>query len=145
MVAPGKPVRKVTSLAPGMPHAYAYAYLPDLAETFTRLLDISADLSPSETVQFEGTWDANGRTMLDTIRRVVGRDVPEGAFSWWFMRLLAPLGGFPREAVEIEPVWRHPMRLDNRRLVDLLGEEPRTPLDLAVRRTLADMGCLQGS
>jgi len=34
------------------------------------------------------------------------------------------------------------MRLDNTRLVDLLGREPRTPLGLAMGRSLIDMGCL---
>jgi hypothetical protein len=38
---------------------------------------------------------------------------------------------------EIEGYWRHPVRLDNRRLIALLGEEPATPLDTAVARSLA--------
>lgn len=37
----------------------------------------------------------------------------------------------------LQPFWRHPVRLDNARLVALLGEEPRTPLDEAVATTLA--------
>jgi nucleoside-diphosphate-sugar epimerase len=44
--------------------------------------------------------------------------------------------------MEIEPVWKHPMRLDNRRLVELLGVEPHTPIDQAIAATLTDMGCL---
>ncbi|WP_390910401.1 NAD(P)H-binding protein [Pseudosulfitobacter sp. SM2401] len=140
MITAGKPVRKVTSMAPGVPHAYAY--LPDLAETFAQLLDISDRLQPFERLQFDGTWDADGRMMLDAIRRVIGQDVPKKAFPWWLMRILAPFGGFPKEAIEIEPVWRHPMRLDNKRLITLLDEEPRTPIDAAIKRTLIDMGCL---
>ena len=58
------------------------------------------------------------------------------------MRLLAPFGGFPREAAEITQYFRHPVRLDNRRLVDLLGSEPHTPNDEAVRRTLVALRCL---
>ncbi|WP_292294896.1 hypothetical protein [Marivita sp.] len=140
MLTPGAPVRKVTSMAKGVPHSYAY--LPDLAEAFAQLLDKPRRLSSHECLQFEGVWDADGRTMVNTILAVVGRDVPERSFPWWLMRLAAPFGGFPREAIEIEPVWRHPMRLDNTRLVDLLGAEPRTPLALAMQRTLADIGCL---
>ena len=37
-----------------------------------------------------------------------------------------------------------PVRLDNRRLLAALGEEPRTPLDRAVRETLTGLGCLPG-
>ena len=140
MVKPGRPVARVTSLAPGVPHAYAY--LPDLAEAFVRLIDGHERLRPVERAQFPGHWDASGHEMLDAIRRVVGREVPERAFPWWLMRLLAPFGGFAREAVEIEPVWRHPMRLDGARLTALLGEVPHTPLDEAVRRTLEGLGAL---
>ncbi len=56
------------------------------------------------------------------------------------MRLAAPFGGFPREAVDILPVWRHPVRLDGIRLKELLGEEPRTPVVEAVRATLQGLG-----
>lgn len=140
MVQPGQSVRKFTGMASGIPHAYAY--LPDLAATFTGLLAIPERLHPHETVQFAGHWDATGTQMRDAVSRVVGRDVPEHAFPWWMMRLAAPFGGFPKEALEIEPAWKHPMRLDNRRLVELLGIEPHTPLDQAIAATLSDMGCL---
>lgn len=140
MVTPDRPVEKVTSLAPGIPHAFAY--LPDLAAAFAQLLAVPARLRPHERLQFAGHWDATGTAMCDAIRRAVGRDVPERAFPWWLMRLAAPFGGFPKEALEIEPVWKHPMQLDNRRLVDLLGAEPHTPLDHAVKATLTGMGCL---
>ncbi len=115
MVQPGEPVRKFTSLASGVAHAYAY--LPDLAAAFAGLLAIPERLRPHERVQFAGQWDATGTTMRDAVRRIVGRDVPERAFPWWMMRLAAPFGGFPKEALEIEPVWKNPMRLDNSRLV----------------------------
>ncbi|AWI85773.1 epimerase [Alloyangia pacifica] len=140
MLTAGAPVRKITTMAKGVPHAYAY--LPDLAEAFAQLLDSPDRLLPHECLQFEGLWDADGRTLVETIRGVVGRSVPERSFPWWLMRLAAPFGGFPREAIEIEPVWRHPMRLDNTRLVELLGAEPRTPLSLAIEQSLADIGCL---
>ncbi|MDE3813317.1 NAD(P)H-binding protein [Sinorhizobium meliloti] len=143
MVQPGQPVRKFTSMASGVPHAYAY--LPDLAAAFAGLMAIPERLRAYETVQFAGHWDPTGTQMRDAVRRVVGQDVPERAFPWWMMRLAAPFGGFPKETLEIEPVWKHPMRLDNRRLVDLLGVEPHTPLDQAIAAALTDMGCLARS
>ncbi|MBI3444917.1 MAG: NAD(P)H-binding protein [Magnetospirillum sp.] len=143
MVRPGQSVRAFTSMAPGIPHAYAY--LPDLAAAFAGLLSIPDRLRRHETVQFSGHWDATGAQMSDAVRRVVGRDLRLRTFPWWMMRLAAPLGGFPREALEIEPVWKHPMRLDNQRLLDLLGAEPHTPLDQAITVTLTDMGCLAPS
>jgi len=140
MVQPGRPVQKFTSMARGVPHAYAY--LPDLAAAFAGLLAVSEKLRPVEVLQFAGHWDATGTQIRDAVRRVVGRDVPESAFPWWIMRLAAPFGGFPKEAVEIEPIWKNPVRLDNGRLVSLLGAEPHTALDQAMAATLNDMGCL---
>jgi len=39
-------------------------------------------------------------------------------------------------------LWQKPVRLRNARLVALLGSEPHTPLDAAVRATLEGLGCL---
>jgi hypothetical protein len=47
-----------------------------------------------------------------------------------------------RETLEMRYLWRTPLRLDNARLVSLIGEEPHTPLDTALRHTLAGMGCI---
>ena len=140
MVAPGKPVRRIVNPARGGGHSWAY--LPDLAETFARLLDRPERLRPFERVQFEGLYDDTGMRMVDAIRRVGGRKVPVYGFPWWAMRLLAPFASFPREAAEIAPVWQHPMRFDNTRLVELIGSEPRTPLDEAMWATLIEMGCI---
>ncbi|SIS90435.1 NAD(P)H-binding protein [Paracoccus saliphilus] len=140
MISSGKPVRRILNPARGAGHSWAY--LPDLAETFAQLVEVPDQLRPFEVVQFEGLHDKDGMQMVKAIRRVCGREIRSIAFPWWAMSLLAPFGGFPREAVEIAPYWRHPMRLDNTRLVGLLGAEPRTPLDEAVRASLVSMGCL---
>jgi nucleoside-diphosphate-sugar epimerase len=135
MVPAGRPVRRLLNPAVGAGHSWAY--LPDLAETFVRLMNASDRLERFERVQFAGYCDVSGRGMTDAVRRALGREVPVRAFPWWVMRLLAPFGGFPAEVAEIEGYWRHPVRLDNRRLIALLGEEPATPLDTAVARSLA--------
>lgn len=140
MVQPGRVVRRIVN--PGRGVGHAYAYLPDLAEAIAQLLDAPERLRAFERVGFEGYWDADGTGMPAAIRQSVGADVPERAFPWWLMRLLAPFGGFPREAVEIEPYWRSAVRLDNGRLVELLGAEPRTPVNDAVSATLATLGCV---
>jgi nucleoside-diphosphate-sugar epimerase len=140
LVKPGQPVTRLLNPATGAGHSWAY--LPDLSETIARLMDAGDRIDAFERVQFAGYRDVNGAGMVDAVRRAIGRNVPERPFPWWLMRLLAPFGGFPREVVEIEQYWRHPVRLDNRRLVTLIGEEPRTPLDAAVATTLAALDCL---
>lgn len=58
------------------------------------------------------------------------------------MHVLTPFGGFLREASALAPYWRHSVRPDNQGLTDLLGEEPRTPLDDAMVATLQSMDSL---
>lgn len=142
LVRAGRPVRGLVN--PSMGPGHTWAYLPDLAEATVRLMNAEDRLLPFECLQFEGFYDGDGAGMLSAIQRVIGREVPVRRFPWWLMRMLAPFGGFPREAVEIEAHWRHPVRLDNRRLVELLGEEPRTQIDTAISATLEGLGCLDG-
>lgn len=137
MISPGRPLARITEIARGPGHSWAY--LPDLAEAFARLMDMPDRLRPFEVLQFEGLCDADGETLTRALENIAGRPLPRRRPPWGLLRLLAPFGGFPREAAEIEPHWTHPVRLCNTRLTALLGAEPRTPLDLALRRTLAAM------
>jgi nucleoside-diphosphate-sugar epimerase len=139
MVRSGQPIRRLVNPGKGVGHSWAY--IPDLAEAFALLLATPNRLRPFERLQFEGTWDPNGDLMAKSLARVIGRSVSERSFPWWMMRLLAPFGGFPAAVRDVEPYWRHPVRLDNARLCAVLGNEPRTPLETALERTLLALGC----
>lgn len=141
MVARDRPLRRIVRLTSGGGHSWAY--LPDLAEAFARLMNLGDRLPPFERLQFEGLYDESGTVLTDALSRAAGRDLPQWRFPWWLIRALAPFGGFPREIAEIEPFWRNPMRFDNSRLVELIGPEPRTDLDVAIRETLVYMGCFE--
>lgn len=139
VVRPGRPVRRLTLLSRV---GHAWAYLPDLADAMARLLE-HPKLRAFERMGFEGFWDPDGQAFPDLIAKAVGQArLPHGAFPWWLMRAAAIVGGFPREAADIQPFWQHPVRIDNARLVDLLGAEPRTPALQAMRTTLMGLGCL---
>ena len=140
MVKPGRPVTRLINPAHGGGHSWAY--LPDLAIACAQLLDASERLLPFEQVPFEGFYDETGIGLIDAIHRVTGRRLPVWKFPWWLMQGLAPFGGLPREVAEITPYWRHPVRLDNTRLVQLIGHEPRTALDVAIKDSLTDMRCI---
>lgn len=141
MVKPGKPVRAVS--LPGEPGVgHAWAYLPDLADTMVRLAEQESRLGAFETFHFAGHWDHDGRQLGEAIRRVCGEDVRLKRLPWFALRLLAPFVTVFREMMEMRYLWREPFRLDNARLRAFLGEETHTPLDAAVRKTLAGLGCL---
>jgi nucleoside-diphosphate-sugar epimerase len=61
-------------------------------------------------------------------------------FPWALAPLLSPFVPLFRELLEMRYIWNEPLRLDNSRLVDFLGDEPHTPLDVAVRNTLVGLG-----
>ena len=43
------------------------------------------------------------------------------------------------ELIEMRYLWRKPLRLDNAKLINVLGSEPATPIDEAVAATLRSM------
>lgn len=142
MVKPGRPLRAVTY--PGAPEVgHAWAYLPDLGETFARIAAVEKGLPDFDRLHFGGHWLEPGIEIVESVRRVVGQpDLPVRGMPWWLMRLAGPVAPFLRELLEMRYLWYEPVRLDNSRLVALLGTEPHTPLDEAVRTTLEAFGCL---
>jgi len=141
----GAPVTTVRDPArAGVGHQWAY--LPDLAAAMRRLVEADDGCAAFERFHFGGHWDANGREMAQAIRRVVasetGRAPRIAAFPWWLATAAAPFMVLFRELREMRYLWRVPLRMDNARLVARLGAEPHTPLDDAVRATLAAQGSL---
>jgi nucleoside-diphosphate-sugar epimerase len=142
LVQPGKPVAFVTYPGKsGMGHQWAY--LPDVAETMVRLLEKSDVLEKFAVFHMEGHWDADGTAMVAAIRQASGNpELKVRKFPWLLMRLLSPFVVLFRELVEMRYLWTAEVRMNNARLKAVLGTEPRTPLDVAVRETLIGLGCL---
>lgn len=145
LVKPGRPVGKVSD--PGRPGiGHQWAYLPDVARTMVELLARRDRLPAFASFHMAGHWDSDGRHMGEAIRRAVARRtgaVPRlAAFPWWLLALAAPFAPTLRELSEMRYLWRTPVRMDNARLVALLGREPHTPLDRAVEAALEGLGCL---
>jgi nucleoside-diphosphate-sugar epimerase len=143
LIKPGKPV---TSIAyPGRRGlGHAWAYLPDLAETMTQLVERDSRLDMFETFHFAGHWDADGTQMTQAIRTAVGnRNIAVRSFPWPLVTLLSPFVTLFREMQEMRYLWRQPLRLSNERLSGVLTTETQTPLEQAVRTTLTGLGCLK--
>lgn len=81
--------------------------------------------------------------MIEAIRRACGNPaIATRRMPWWAIRALSPLVPLFRELTEMRYLWQVPLHMRNDRLVAMLGAEPRTPLDEAVRTTLIGIGCL---
>ncbi|WP_331692765.1 NAD-dependent epimerase/dehydratase family protein [Pandoraea sputorum] len=146
LVKPGQTTRVVQiPNAPGVGHQWSY--LPDVARAMVMLIERRHTLDAFASFHMAGHWDADGTEMAAAITRVMSRhgvDVKMRRFPWWLMTLASPFVTTLRELQEMRYLWKQPVRMDNARLVDALGEEPHTPLDVAIHTTLDGLGCLPG-
>ncbi len=142
LVKPGKRLTSVTY--PGSPGTgHAWAYLPDLAETMVQLVTRDADLAPFDAFHFGGHYCERGIDMAETVcdaAGLTGRSIRR--FPWSVVVLASPFVRLFREMLETRYLWQVPVKLDNRKLVALLGREPHTPLPDAVRSSLAALKCV---
>ncbi|OCP19018.1 MULTISPECIES: NAD(P)H-binding protein [unclassified Ensifer] len=145
LVKPGKPLTAISY--PGSKGiAHQWAYLPDVAETLIRLIERAEDLPAFAVYHMRGFVDDDGTKMIAAIRRAAGQQrLPARAFPWWLMTLASPFVPLFRELRKMRYLWRQPLQMPNDRLLDLLGEEPRTPIDEAVVKTLKALGSLPHS
>lgn len=138
IVRAGRPITSV--MAPGpMDVAHAWAYLPDVAETFVRLLD--TDLGDFEVVQMKG-HEITGLELVAGLEAAAGRRLKVNRLPWLALMLAAPFNGSLREMLEMRYLWDEPVLLDDTALVARLGAEPRTPLVEALRAALAGQSSL---
>lgn len=146
LVKPDKPVRTVSNpSSKGIGHQWSY--LPDVAQTMVALLERRDSLESFAVFHMAGHWDTDGLQMCESIQRVVRRrtgGTPRiTAFPWTLLSLASPFVTTFREMQEMRYLWREPIRMNNSRLIAMLGEEPHTPLDLAVETTLLGLGWVQ--
>ncbi len=145
MVKPGKEIRSV--VYPGIHEkGHAWAYLPDLAETFRRLMDHEDRLAQNDTFHFRGHFFDHGIEMATAIVRVAGDEsIKIKKMPWGTIRLISPFVTMLRELLEMRYLWQETVELDNEKLVAFLGEEPHTPLEVALDQALGGLGCLKPS
>ncbi|MGO9135698.1 MAG: NAD-dependent epimerase/dehydratase family protein [Methylovirgula sp.] len=142
LVKPGQRVKAI--VYPGKREVgHAWAYLPDIAETALRLIARDAELPNFAMFHFDGHWFPRGVEIAEAVRTATGNArLPIRPFPWIVVWLAAPFVETFREMLEMTYLWRQPVRLDNRKLVSFLDEEPHTPTVEAVRTTLKGLGCL---
>lgn len=141
MVRPGKAPRVVRDpCTPGVGHAWAY--LPDFAETIVRLLQVEDQLRDMEVVHMAGHWFDDGSDFARAVARAGG--VPGAKVKplpWWIIGALSPVVPLCRELREMRYLWQTAIALDNTRLRELIGTEPHTLLEEALRDTMNGLGC----
>lgn len=143
MFRTGRPVRSLFYPGP-MGVRHAWAYLPDLARTAIRLLEIEAELAAAASYHFGG-HQLTGEELVAAFARVLGRKPSVWPFPWLAVSAAGPFNETLRELGEMRYLWRETVLLDNARLVATLGAEPHTPIEVALQATLVAFGCLEAA
>ncbi|QKV20089.1 NAD(P)H-binding protein [Oricola thermophila] len=122
---------------------HAFAYLPDLAETFVRLAERREELEPFASLHFRG-HAVTGEEMHAAAEKAAGRPLKRADVPWMLLRVAGLFNGVIREVVKMSYLWRAQHSLDNARLETLIGPEPNRPLEVALAEAIFDLGLDHG-
>ena len=133
---------------PGTPTlAHAWAWLPDMARALVGLCELDT-LPAFADIPFEG-FTLTGTQLMDALEAVArgaglggARPFRRAGAPWWMMRALAPVVPILREVVEMRYLWETPHALDGRALARWLPAFRPTPLPVALRASLEELGRL---
>ena len=128
-----------------VPHAWAY--LPDLARAMVGLCELDT-LPDFVDIPFEGAT-LTGDQLLDALEAVArgagtggARPFGRGGAPWVVFRAMALFMPLWREIVEMRYLWDTPHGLDGSALARWLPAFRATPLPVALRASLAELGAL---
>lgn len=118
----------------------AWAYLPDLADSFVRVAEKRDTLGRFEAFNFAG-YSLTGQEWLDaltlTARELgwIGTDhgLKTATMPWGLIRLVGLVNPVWAALTEMRYLWSTPHALDGSRLAQLIGPEPHTPFADAAR------------
>lgn len=130
----------------GLHTATPWAYLPDLVEAVVKVADRRDQLAPFTNLHFAG-HTVTGQHWVDVLANVASEKgwLPESGtlrvsgIPWTWFRVLSPFVPTFAALAEMRYLWRTPHQLDNRELCSLIGAEPRTSFEDAVRQSLRDL------
>jgi nucleoside-diphosphate-sugar epimerase len=120
---------------------HEWAYLPDYIGALIKLAEIRATLPQYETFGFPGNA-VTGQEFVSAIAKATGRKLKVAHINWLMMRTIGSLWKMGRELSEISYLWHVPHRIDGSKLTAAIGKVPHTPLDVAITRSLRELGAI---
>jgi nucleoside-diphosphate-sugar epimerase len=120
--------------------ASAWAYLPDLGQTFVAVAEKREQLGRFEIFHFRG-HSLSGGDWLQALQSLVGPLRYRG-MPWPVIRIGALFNPTWASLLEMRYLWHTPHALANDKLVALLGAEPHTPLAAAAQTSLTSLGLM---
>ncbi len=140
-----KPVAHGRLVYPGpLEVEHAWAYLPDLAQTFVHVAARRDSLDRHTSLHFPGhtmTGTRLAEAVTDSALNLgvlrAGQRLRIAPLPWGWLRLGGLVVPMWRELAELRYLWNETHRLDGHALTQLIGTLPATPLGPAVETALA--------
>lgn len=114
---------------------HAWAYLPDLAESFVRIAQLHPRLIGHKRLHFAG-HAVEGQVLRQSLLALCQRELRPATLPWPLIRLAAPLVPSWRAIAEMRYLWERPHQLVDESLQGLIGPVPHTPLPEALHQAL---------
>lgn len=121
---------------------HSWAYLPDMALTFKRLV-CQADTLPAFSVFHYRGVACSAEQMLDAVRQASGEPVRLKPMSWFPLRVIGLFRPMIQEVLAMRDLWDKSLVLDDGKLqrqMASVGGVPVTPLPEAIKRVLPSSG-----
>lgn len=125
--------------------AHAWAWLPDMARALVGLCELDG-LPDHVDIPFEG-FTLTGEQLMEALEDVArgaglggARPFKRGGAPWFVFRAMALVMPLWREILEMRYLWETPHGLDGRALARWLPAFRATPLPVALRASLAELG-----
>lgn len=122
---------------------HAFAYLPDLADTFVKLAENRAEFGDFERFHFAG-HTLTGAEMQRLVEQAVGRTLKRAGVPWTLLRAAGIFKPLYREIAVMSYLWRTAHSLDGSKLEKAIGPVPATPPAVAISEALSDLGITGG-
>ncbi|MGA9659370.1 MAG: SDR family NAD(P)-dependent oxidoreductase [Asticcacaulis sp.] len=132
----GKDLAKGKIVTPGKPGTvHAWAYLPDLAQVIVRLAEKETELADYEVFHFE-SHNVTPRQLAEAGGKAAQRKVRVSHMPRMMFSLIAVFDPFMKAALEMLYLWDVPHALKDDRLKQVIGDVPKTSLDVALKSML---------
>lgn len=135
-MAIAKSLRKGVFTAMGPQHlTHAWAYLPDLAQSFVKVAHQRHRLPSFEVLHYPGIC-ATQHEMQAAFQHLLGHSLRTKLMPWSVLKIMAWFSPLMRALMEMRYLWLRPHRLSGEKLTRLIGCLPQVSLQQALREYL---------
>ncbi|MGB1311943.1 MAG: NAD(P)H-binding protein [Leucothrix sp.] len=123
----------------GLDVPHSWAYLPDLASAFVGVANRTESLPNFSQFMFAGHV-MTGNEMKAHIEKATHRTLKTTGVPWLLLRIIGFVVPMLREVCEVAYLWDKPHRLDGTKLKDLVMPLQETPVEVAIKKSIEQLG-----